>query len=88
MKTNSEFRSAETSEENHLKSLSKKQVTNTLKTYININKSKIYNKGYNKYLKRKEKWENENPGKIFPKFNWSIDNPGPDNVDLTKYFEK
>ena len=85
LKTNSEFRTAKTSDD-HQKYLTKKQAFNALKAYINIDKNKIYNKGYSTYLKTKNKWEKDNPDKIFPKFNWDIETPGPNNADLTPYF--
>ena len=39
-----------------------------------------------KYLKSKIEWEQDNPGKSFPEFKWTKENPGPDNVDLSPYF--
>ncbi len=86
LKTNSEFRIAKTSKDDHMKYLTKNQAYNTLKSFIDIDKKSIYEKGLNTYLKAKEIWENSNSGKIFPDFNWSIENPGPNNVDLNKYF--
>lgn len=86
LKTNSEFRIAKTSKDDHMKYLTKNQAYNTLKSYIDIDKKRIYKNGLNKYLKAKEFWERSNKGKVFPTFNWTIENPGPNNVDLTKYF--
>lgn len=87
LKTNSEFRGAETDEDDHVKKLSKDKAYNTLKKFINIDKNSIYMKGYNKYLVAKANWESKNPGKIFPSFKWDVNTPGPDNADLTPYFE-
>ncbi len=86
LKTNSEFRSAETSA-SHVKKLTKNQAFNALKKFININKESIFNKGYSSYLKAKECWESKNTGKSFPSFNWNRTFPGPDNVDLTPFFQ-
>lgn len=86
LKTNSEFRSAETNNESHLKQITKKQAYNALKKYINPDKEKIYQKGYKKYNDTKEKWEKEFKGRKFPNFKWNKSFPGPDNVDLTPYF--
>lgn len=85
LKTNSEFRSAET-DSGHLKNLSKEQAFNVLKKFFQIDKNSIYEKGYKKYLKAKEDWESKNPNKTFPSFKWSKNNPGPDNADITSYF--
>ena len=86
LKTNSEFRSAETDDE-HEKRLTKQQAYNQLKKFINVDKESIYNKGYRKYLQVKEQWESKNTDKKFPEFNWNKNFPGPDNVDLTPYFK-
>ena len=86
LKTNSEFRIAKTSDRDHTKCLTPKQAFNTLKSYINIDKNRIYEKGLKTYLKAKARWEEDNKGKKFPKFNWSKENPGPNNADLTRYF--
>ena len=85
LKTNAEFRSAETGKE-HLKSLPRKKAISFLNKYINIDKDKIYQKGYKAYSKRKKLWEKENPGKTYPPFTWTKENPGPDAVDLSPYF--
>ena len=86
LKTNSEFRGAETDNIDHIKKVTKKQAFNTLKKYINIDKEAIYKKGYNTYLKTKNAWELKHPGKTFPPFRWSKECPGSDNADLTPYF--
>jgi hypothetical protein len=86
LKTNSEFRSGDTDENDHQKRISKEQAFNTLKKYINIDKNNIYQKGYNRYLKTKNDWEKEHPNKTFPKFRWTRENPGPDNANLSDYF--
>ncbi len=85
LKTNAEFRSAATGEE-HLKFLPRKKAISFLSKYIEIDKNKIYQKGYKAYYKRKSLWEKENPGKTYPPFTWTKENPGPDAVDLTAYF--
>ena len=85
IKTNAEFRSAEETE-NFTKILSRKKAINFLKKYINIDKNKIYNKGYKGYCKRKEKWEKAHPGRKYPKFSWEINTAGPDSPDLTQFF--
>lgn len=87
LKTNSEFRSAKTDENDHIKKLPKKNAYNTLKKFYNVNKKLIYDKGKRTYLSAKEKWENNNPDKSFPDFKWEEEMPGPDNADLTPYFE-
>lgn len=86
LKTNSEFRTGETDEGEHIKKLTKKQAYNLLKKYINPDKEKIYKTGLKKYNKAKDKWEEKNPGKVFPEFRWSHKFPGPDSVDLSDYF--
>lgn len=86
LKTNSEFRSANTDADSHLKQITKDQAFKALKKFINPNKEKIYQKGLEKYIKTKEKWEENHPGKVFPQFNWSHETPGADNVDLTNFF--
>lgn len=86
LKTNSEFRGAETDEDDHVKKLSKDKAFNALKKFINIDKESIYQKGLNKYLATKHDWESKNPGKVFPEFKWGRDIPGPDNADLSNYF--
>ncbi len=86
LKTNSEFRGAETDEDDHIKKLTRKQAYNLIVKYINIDKNAIYDKGYNRYCKKKETWEKNHPGKEFPAFRWSHDFPGPDSVDLSPYF--
>lgn len=85
LKTNSEFRGVAT-DAAHTKSITKSQAINSLKKYINIDKDKIYRKGYKTYLNKKRDWEQKNPGKLFPEFNWTKEYPGPDSVDLTPYF--
>ena len=85
LKTNSEFRSAQTLD-SHSKKLTKKQAYNILKAFIDVDNKQIFAKGFDKYQKIKKEWENKHPEKIFPSFNWNIDFPGPDNVDLTSYF--
>ena len=86
LKTNSEFRYAETDADDHVKKLSKSQAYNTLKKYINVDKEKIYNRGLSTYTSAKDNWESRNVGKKFPEFKWPKDAPGSDNVDLTPYF--
>jgi len=86
LKTNSEFRSGDTDENDHQKRISKEQAFNTLKKYVTIDKNSIYQKGYSRYLRTKKNWEFENPGKTFPNFRWNVNNPGPDNADLSSYF--
>lgn len=86
LKTNSEFRYAET-DSIHEKNITRKQAFNFLKKFININKQKIYEKGLQKYNNAKNKWEIKNSKKQFPLFRWNKDIPGPDNVDLSKYFK-
>ncbi len=85
LKTNAEFRSAATGEE-HLKRLSRKDAISFLSKYINVDKEKIYKKGLKAYNKIKTIWESKNPGKTYPPFTWTKANPGPDSVDLSKYF--
>lgn len=84
LKTNAEFRAATTDDE-HLKNLTKKQAYNCLKKFVNIDKEKTYQKGLKNYLKSKQYWESHHKGK-FPEFNWTKQNPGPDNADLRSYF--
>ena len=86
LKTNAEFRSAATGEE-HLKFLSKKKAIAFLSKYIQIDKNRIYEKGYKAYCKRKNIWETANPGKTYPAFTWKRETPGPDAVDLSPYFD-
>lgn len=85
LKTNSEFRTAST-EDDHLKRLTTAQAYNFLKEYINQDKERIYNKGYNTYLRAKTQWESANRGKTFPMFKWDKSCPGANSVDLTAYF--
>lgn len=40
-------------------------------------KQKIFQKGYQTYLKAKEAWEEKNKGKTFPPFRWKKGTPGP-----------
>lgn len=87
LKTNSEFRSADTNEGSHLKHITKKKAYNALKKYIKPNKKQIFQKGYNRYCRAKEQWEKDNIGKSFPSFKWNEKYPGPDNVDLTPFFK-
>lgn len=85
LKTNSEFRTADT-DNNHEKRITRKQAFDCLKKFINIDKQKIYESGLKRYNKTKRDWEQQNPGKIFPDFKWNKDNAGPDNANLTNYF--
>ena len=85
IKTNAEFRSADTGED-YTKTITRDQAINFLKKYINIDKEKIYKKGYRAYLKKKDEWERKHPGKTYPNFHWTHENPGPDSPDLTSYF--
>lgn len=85
LKTNSEFRGAETGV-SHIKKITKAQALNTLKKFINIDKEKVFNKGYNLYSREKEKWESTHKGRCFPDFNWNKNFPGPDSADLTPFF--
>lgn len=64
LKTNSEFRSTKTNK--YQKNLTKKNAFDALKKFINIDKEKIYNNGYKKYLAEKNYWESKNPRKNFP----------------------
>jgi len=82
LKTNSEFRGDNKYAENN-----RKFIINKISNIINKDKSKTYEKGYNSYLKAKEQWENNNPGKTFPTFEWSKDFPGPDSVNLSSFFK-
>lgn len=84
LKSNSEFRSAQT-EDNHIKQLSYEQAYNVLKKYIAIDKERIYNRGLASYKRVKEAWERENH-KVFPEFRWDKRWPGPDNADLSECF--
>lgn len=81
LKTNSEFRGKNKIGENNRKS-----IINKINSVIKADKNKIYEKGYNKYKTAKEEWETKNPGKKFPDFEWNKDYPGPDSVNLKKYF--
>lgn len=85
IKTNAEFRGADTGDD-YTKTITRDQAINFLKKYINFDKEKIYQKGYKVYLKKKEDWESKHPGKLYPDFHWTHQNPGPDSPDLTKYF--
>ncbi|MCH5267714.1 MAG: hypothetical protein J1E62_05145 [Lachnospiraceae bacterium] len=90
LKTNSEFRQASTDEDDHIKKLTINQAFSTLKKYINPDKNKIYEKGFEKYRKAKDEWEQEYHGyrsPDFPEFRWSREHPGPNNVDLSGYFK-
>lgn len=86
LKSNSEFRSAQTDDKTHLKKLTPKQAYNILKKFIDVDKNKIYETGLKTYNETKQKWEQKNK-KIFPKFKWNKNYPGPDNVDLSEYFK-
>lgn len=86
LKSNSEFRSAETGTD-HIKRLTKEKAYKLLKKYLNVDKNEIYTTGIKNYNVSKKRWENENPGKTFPDFNWNKDTPGPDNVNLSSYFD-
>lgn len=85
IKTNAEFRAAEETED-FTKILPRNKAVNFLKKYINIDKEKIYNKGYKKYCQKKQKWEEKHPNMKYPEFSWRRDIPGPDSPDLTSYF--
>lgn len=77
LKTNAEFRGGRLT--------SKKQVYNYLESIAfpkENYKQRIYNSGYNAYLRRKEKFLKKNPDKTFPSFKWDPDNPGPNNSSL------
>lgn len=87
LKTNSEFRSAETDEVDHSKKLDKKKAFKFLKKYINIDKMKIFHKGQITYSRSENKWKNKNPSKNFPSFRWKPTTPGPDNADLSNIFK-
>ena len=87
LKTNSEFRGAETSDDDHQKRLTKDKAFNALKKFVNPNKTDIYNKGLNRYQSAKRDWEEKHPGKVFPAFKWNRNYPGPDNADLSNYFK-
>ena len=85
IKTNAEFRSGDTDDE-FAKSITREQAINFLKKFINIDKEKIYNKGLCVYTKKKNDWESKHPGKKYPPFKWTKENPGPDSPDLTSIF--
>ena len=85
IKTNAEFRYGDTDVE-YEKNITRQQAINFLKKYININREQIYQKGFDKYTRKKEAWESKNPGKKYPEFRWSKKNPGPDSPDLTSIF--
>lgn len=65
LKTNSEFRSAETDEVAHSKKLDKKKAFNFLKKYINIDKMEIFQKGQIAYARAENKWKNKIQTKTF-----------------------
>lgn len=48
---------------------------------------KTYEKGYRTYLKAKEKWENRNKWKKFPKFNWDKKTPWARSFTLEWYWK-
>ena len=85
IKTNAEFRMM-TTDNKYTKNITRKQAVNVLKKYINIDKSHIYEKGFETYSKKKTAWEAKNPGKKFPDFRWDKEHPGPDSPDLTSIF--
>lgn len=85
IKTNAEFRGGDTNE-SFVKNITRNQAINFLKKYINIDKEKIYNKGKHSYSRKKSNWESKHPGKQYPPFRWTIENPGPDSVDLSSVF--
>ncbi len=85
IKTNAEFRSGDTDDE-FAKSITREQAINFLKKYINIDKQKIWQKGYKAYCKMKDEWEIKNPGKTYPPFRWKVETAGPDSADLTSVF--
>jgi hypothetical protein len=82
LKTNSEFRGDNKFAENN-----RKFIINKISNIINKNKTDVYEKGYNSYLKAKEQWESKNPGKSFPSFEWSKEFPGPESVNLSSFFK-
>lgn len=81
LKTNSEFRGTNKESEKNRKS-----IINKIAGIISKDNQTIYNKGYRTYLIAKSNWEENNPGKVFPSFDWSLDHPGPDSVELNDYF--
>lgn len=85
IKTNAEFRSGYT-DDGYTKNITRKQAISFLKKYINIDKERIYKKGYEAYSKKKSEWEKKNIGKTYPAFKWSKETPGPDAPDLTDIF--
>ena len=48
---------------------------------------KSYQKGFNKYIKAKEKWEAKNIGKKFPDFKWDKKTPGARSFNLIGYWK-
>ena len=85
IKTNAEFRGGETGDD-FVKNITRQQAFNFLKKYINIDKEKIYQKGLKSYEKKKLEWESKHPGKEYPPFRWTHENPGPDSPDLSSIF--
>lgn len=85
VKTNAEFRSGDT-DEKYTKNITRKQAISFLEKYVNIDKEKIYKKGYASYCNKKSAWEKKHVGKTYPPFKWSKETPGPDSPDLTNIF--
>lgn len=78
LKSNSEFRGE--------KFNSAKKLLRFLKPLVFPNentKVACYDKGKKSYDKSKTQWESENPGKTFPEFRWTNENPGPVTCDLS-----
>jgi hypothetical protein len=45
-------------------------------------KQKIYDKGFKAYAKAKDEWSKNNPNKLFPSFEWSLETAGAINAHL------
>ncbi len=82
LKTNSEFRGGNKYAENNRRS-----IINKINGIIKKNKRTIFDKGFRKYTVAKERWETSHQGKVFPAFEWTLEYPGPDSVDLSDYFK-
>lgn len=82
LKSNSEFRGSRLDSPEKVYRFLKAKVFNPAR-----NKDSIYQRGYRTFLRQKQNWFAQNPGKQFPDFKWSKEFPGPESFVLNNLWK-
>lgn len=77
LKSNSEFRGGKLDSPQKVFRFLKDRIFNPSKT-----KGMIYEKGHERYLRKREEWKRKHPKDKFPAFNWNKEFPGPESYQL------